>query len=124
MSTSYGSGAKGKCTKLHAKLIRERGVCEYCGVTEKLQCAHIVSRTYSSTRTDLDNAFCLCASCHWKFGSWPVDFGLFVLDKITHKGYQNLAKKARAGIGKKFNWDEELERLKGIEDECKTKSKS
>ena len=32
MGNMYGSGAKGRATKLHAELIREKGECENCGV--------------------------------------------------------------------------------------------
>ena len=114
MSNIYGKGAKGRATKLHAQIIRSKGSCEKCGAGEQafLQCAHIISRKYSWTRTDLDNAFCLCASCHRFFTDNPVEFGIFTIDKIGDDKFDEL-------IGKrncidKFDWDEEADRLKAI----------
>lgn len=109
MSNIYGKGPKGKATKLHAAIIRSRGDCESCGFTNNLQCAHIISRKYSWTRTALDNAFCLCASCHRHFTDNPVDFGRFTISKIGEEVYQSLLDR-RNSIAK-FNWDDEVERL-------------
>lgn len=111
MANLYGKGAKGKATKLHAEIVRRKGQCERCGSEEFLQCAHIVSRTYSATRTSLDNAFCLCAGCHMYFQKWPIEFGLFTFDKIGKRKYNALKKAALDGVGKKMSWGKELERL-------------
>lgn len=112
MSNLYGKGAKGRATKLHAQIVRARGACESCGGTSNLQCAHIVSRRYSATRTDTDNAFALCAGCHLRFTEWPLEFHSFVLERIGEDGYQRLRKKALSGT--KVDWDAEVERLKEI----------
>ena len=117
MGNMYGSGAKGRATKLHAELIREKGECENCGDTHALQCAHIISRKYAKTRPDLNNAFCLCASCHMKFTDNPVDFGKFVIDKIGNKNFSKLRKKAY-NTTKKMDWEEEYKRLKEIQAQC------
>ena len=77
-----------------------------------LQCAHIISRKYSWTRTDLDNAFCLCASCHRFFTDNPVEFGIFTIDKIGDDKFDELIEK-RNCIDK-FDWEEEADRLKVI----------
>lgn len=121
MSASYGKGARGKATKLHSKIVRERTgyVCERCGKTRddgvQIQCAHIISRNYGGTRTDERNAFALCASCHWYFGKWPVEFGKFVHDKIGSELYEELKEKAENNKGKKLDWEAELDRLKELE---------
>jgi hypothetical protein len=105
----YGTGSKGKATKLHALIVRDHGSCEHCGHSDSLQCAHIISRKYSQTRTDLANAFCLCASCHMYFTDNPVDFGHFVISQIGEDTYQSLIVKRRATS--KVDWDAEATRL-------------
>jgi len=112
MSNIYGKGAKGKATKLHALIVRSRGRCEGCGSRHVLQCAHIISRKYSWTRTNLDNAFCLCASCHRYYTDNPVEFGTFTIDKIGEEKYDELRQR-RLSIDK-FDWDEEANRLNVI----------
>lgn len=72
-------GAKAKADRLFSLIIRARGACEACGATANLQCAHIVSRRFSHTRCDEENAFCLCAGCHHHFTDHPVEFAEFVL---------------------------------------------
>ena len=111
MSNIYGKGAKGKATKLHALITRSKGSCEKCGTGEQgfLQCAHIISRKYSWTRTDLNNAFCLCASCHRFFTDNPVEFGIFTIDKIGDDQFDELIKKRNCTD--KFDWEEEAKRL-------------
>ncbi len=119
MAASSGKGARGKATKLHSLIVRERAgfVCENCGRTKEegqMQCAHIVSRNYGQTRTDLRNAVCLCAKCHWFFGKWPVEFARFVEDKIGLELYEELKEKALEGRGKKLDWVSELIRLEHV----------
>lgn len=117
MADIYGKGAKGRATRLHALITRDFGKCMKCGNTHALQCAHIISRKYAKTRTDLNNAFCLCASCHMKFTDNPVDFGKFVIDKIGNKNFSKLRKKAY-NTTKKMDWEEEYKRLKEIQAQC------
>ena len=112
MSNIYGKGPKGKATKLHAAIVRSRADCESCGSSHHLQCAHIISRKYSWTRTALDNAFCLCGRCHRHFTDNPIEFGPFTLGKIGEANYQSLLDR-RNSIAK-FDWDEEVIRLLAI----------
>tara|TARA_Y100001949_G_scaffold5023_1_gene3862 strand:- start:1686 stop:2045 length:360 start_codon:yes stop_codon:yes gene_type:complete len=112
MSNIYGKGDKGKATKLHAQLTRSLGYCQCCGGTNHLQCAHIISRKYSHTRTDLENAFCLCAACHRYFTDNPVEFGDFVTREIGDDKYVAL-KKQRESLDK-VDWTEEVARLTSI----------
>ncbi len=119
MAASSGKGTRGKATKLHSLIVRERMefVCEHCGrnrAEAQMQCAHIVSRIYSHTRTDERNAFCLCAKCHWYFGKWPIEFARFVEYKIGLKLYDEIKDKALAGRGKKLDWPAELVRLQDV----------
>jgi len=110
----YGRGAKAKATKLHSQIIRSKGFCERCGRTENLQCAHIIRRTYSATRTDLSNAWVLCAKCHFHIDTNPDEFMVFVNDTVGMEKFSELKAKALAGVGKKVDWSAELERLKAL----------
>lgn len=106
---SSAKAAKVKATKLHSLIVRARGACEHCGATSNLQCAHIVSRRYSATRTDLTNAVCLDAKCHMHFTEWPLEFGLFVNDHIGQSAYEALKRKAEASAP--VDWPAEAQRL-------------
>jgi hypothetical protein len=108
--TTYGKGPKAEATRLHSKIVRLRGSCQSCGATENLQCAHIVSRRYANTRTDVDNAFCLCAGCHMRFTEWPLEFAEFVHMKIGETAYDRLREKAHRTT--KVRWEDEVKRLK------------
>jgi len=131
MGAAYGKGDRGKATRLHSKIVRERAGnrCEHCArapgdinpatgkPVKMMNCAHIISRHMAATRTDELNAFCFCASCHWYFGKWPVEFARFVFAAVGEAWYDNLFMKAQFGKGKKINWTEELERLESVWDE-------
>lgn len=112
MGDLYGKGPRGKATRLHAQIVRMRGACENVRTathSDKLECAHIVSRRYASTRTDLDNALCLCSACHRHFTEWPLEFASFVIDRIGQDAYNSLRRKAQEI--KKVDWVEEAARL-------------
>ena len=104
--------AKNKATALHSKIVRARGRCEACQGSEPLQCAHIVSRRFSATRTRLDNAFCLCAGCHMRFTEWPLEFAQFTIGRIGQKHYEELRYSAYNGTAP--DWHKEVERLSAI----------
>ena len=109
------STLKKKATALHSLLVRSRGVCEKCGERDpsKLQCAHIVTRARIHTRTDENNAFCLCAKCHWFFTNHPVEFGLWVIEQIGEDAYRAIYQKANTPPPKPLwaFWMAECERL-------------
>jgi len=131
MANAYGKGDRAKATRLHSKIVRARqdNRCEHCGrapgdvnpATNKpvkmMNCAHIISRHMGATRTDELNAFCLCATCHWYFGKWPVEFTKFVFATVGEEWYDNLFLKAMLGKGKKIDWTAELARLEKVWDE-------
>jgi hypothetical protein len=117
MTNIYGKGKKGKATKLHSLVIRTIGMCERCGDSEyeKLQCAHIISRKYNATRTDLRNAFCLCATCHSYFTDHPADFGRFVAHMWAGRDYDLLHAKAQKGQkGSDAFWDDRIVFLESV----------
>lgn len=110
------SAVKEEATRLHSKIIREtRGpMCENgCGNLAK-DAAHIIPRGPSHTRTDLDNAFALCKSCHAHFGLWLTDWLAFIDEKIGMAEYERLERKARDGVNVKVDWYDELDRLRAI----------
>lgn len=111
MSVAYGKGDHGKATRLHSLLVRSRGRCERCGEADysKLQCAHIIRRRYSATRTDETNAWCLCASCHFRLDGHPDEFMEFVEQTIGRAKYDSLKKKAMTVT--KVDWKAEALRL-------------
>lgn len=113
-SSTYGKGAKGRATRLHALIVRSRGRCERCGSTSSLQCAHIIGRSYSWTRTDESNAWCLCAGCHLQLTNDPFLHVQFAIKTRGEDGYELLRVKARDGVARKFDWDAELERLRAV----------
>lgn len=53
-------------------IIRIIGKCERCGKRDRLQCAHIISRTYMATRYDKENALSLCSGCHLWWHKEPI----------------------------------------------------
>lgn len=132
MSVAYGKGDKGLATKLHSKITRSLGYCENsseCGYWEcpcsdkwkhtkecKLQCAHLEGRTASGTRTQLRNAFSLCASCHRIFTDKPLTFSRFITGTWAQEHRETLIELSRPMVtGQKMDWDTELQRLKELE---------
>lgn len=108
----YGKGDKGKADKLFSKIIRSRKECQRCGERDyaKLQCAHIITRKYSATRTDERNAWALCARCHRRFTDWPREHSRFITETIGSEVYDEL--RAKAETVTKVDWSEEYVRLK------------
>lgn len=120
MAVSYGKGDRGKATRIHSNITRAvAGSCQHCGKTKEdgiqLQTAHIISRQYANTRTELDNAFCLCAACHRYFTNLPVAFGRFVYANLGEKRYNEL--EALALSGAKVNWKKRVEELQAVAEE-------
>lgn len=104
--------ARNKADVIFSKLVRAVGRCERCGRVDQLQCAHWLSRRYSNTRTDLDNAFCLCASCHRYFTADPTAWTDWCLDRRGRATYIRL--RAAANRPSWVHWPTELERLRAV----------
>ena len=106
---------KTKATTLHSKLVRTAGRCERCrSVTGQLHCAHIVGRRYAATRTDENNAWCLCSSCHRYLTENPHEHVRFAVQTRGEDGYDALIQKAYASVGlvmKAAFWQSEVDRL-------------
>lgn len=117
MSNIYGKGARGTATKLQSAIIRTWGKCESCGSTIAIQCAHIIGRKYNRTRTDLNNAFCLCGHCHAIFTDFPMRFAAFVKQTIGTAKFRSLEQAAlryAANPFPKIDWKYRVEFLKDI----------
>lgn len=116
MSVHRPTGPKAKADDLFRKIIRSRGACERCGETryDLLQTSHIFSRTYNNTRCDEENALCLCASCHAKFGANPLLHAEFVRDLYGPERYDALRARRdeiQPASWSKKRWQEEVVRL-------------
>lgn len=125
MSVAKYKGAKGKADALFSLIIRSEMECEKCHVACTcenapkshtrgcpLTTSHIIGRKYSATRTWEPNAQCLCFSCHRRFTDWPREFSAWITDSIGSEAYDELVERANSTT--KFDWDEELERLKSV----------
>ena len=81
-----------KLDVLFSKIVRfrtgEPPVCQSCGLQSPeghgLDCAHIHSRRYTSggLRWSVDNALCLCRSCHRMYTAQPANWGRFLMDLL------------------------------------------
>lgn len=96
--------------ELFSKAIRGIGYCEECGSLENLQCAHVVSRSYGSIRTDFRNAVCLCRGCHMFFTLRPLEWEEWSIARLGEELYRELRLEAR--LGTVLDWKSEVERLR------------
>lgn len=106
---------KEQADALFAKAIRDIGYCEECGISGPgavLQCAHIVSRSYSAIRTNFLNAVCLCRACHFYYTPRPIEWEEWALRRLGNETYLQLRIAAVADYPIKFDWAAEVERLK------------
>ena len=114
------SGMTRKLDKIFSLLVRKRGYCQKCNLTEdsKLQCAHIHSRSRLSVRWDLMNAFCLCSGCHifWAH-KHPIEFAEFTRKQLGDYNYAQLI--TRANSIKKWTIPEMQNLLVVLTDEYK-----
>ena len=116
MPADYGKSAKAKATKLHSLYVRTRDnfTCRWCGVTKEsgkqIQCAHIISRSISATRTDERNALALCASCHWAQSKNPLVWARWLEKELGRKFLDELFERGVPGV--KVDWNDEVDRLK------------
>jgi hypothetical protein len=123
MAANYGKAAKAKATKLHSLVVRTRDGfrCRWCGVHrddgKQIQCAHVISRAVSATRTDERNAVALCASCHFKQSKNPLVWARWIEQELGTELLDDLLKRGVAGV--KVDWEAEVARLQAILDSLK-----
>lgn len=88
---------RNKADRLFSVYIRHRDrVCQKCGQSEHLQCAHIFSRRYFGTRWDAENALALCVGCHKYFTHAPIEWEDWILARIGEEKYRELRARAQA----------------------------
>lgn len=123
MAANYGKAAKAKATKLHSLVVRTRDGfrCRWCGVHrddgKQIQCAHVISRAVSATRTDERNAVALCASCHFKQSKNPLVWARWIEQELGTELLDDLLKRGVAGV--KVDWEAEVARLQALLDSLK-----
>lgn len=107
---------KDEATRLASVLTRQmKGPWCQCGCGRMAtDAAHIVGRVYSHTRTDLDNQLALAAECHRRYTNWPDEWVAFLAALIGMAEYDRLKRKALDGVSVKFDWYDELDRLRAI----------
>lgn len=114
-------GDPGKADQLFRDLVRSRGVCERCGNREgPFDTAHIIGRARSGTRCDLDNAWCLCRSCHKRVDEWWDEKWALVERTIGIARYWQLKSQAEGHASIRMSsatfWRGEVERLTAIKE--------
>lgn len=135
--TAKPSTDKAVATRLHSAIVRSRGFCEYHAwisadplkpkkiegaplqCSGPLQAAHVVRRGSSGTRTDVENARCLCREHHTFLDHHPAEWVAWIgIDEM-----RRLEAKARAwtnrehGMTPRMFWREERARLQALADE-------
>lgn len=82
---------KNKADRLFSLFIRARdGACVCCGSTENLQCAHGFSRRYLKTRWDERNAWALCNRHHLYFTHHPIEWDVWMEQRLGPTEYRLL----------------------------------
>src|SRR6267143_5144406 len=124
MPTKTAKKSKKKCDQLFSEIIRSDGSCEawlfddrQC--SQQLHPAHIISRRFNSTRTDLRNGFCLCAAHHRYFHDFPRQFSRFITTTWAQDYYDELY--AKSINLRKVDWEVRYSFLKYISDRIREK---
>lgn len=115
-------GARGKADRLFARLVKDRDgrcvvgeiVADECAGGPN--CCHLISRRYSRTRVELDNAICACVKHHRLIDEWPDVKMTVIHHTIGMVRYEELAAQAR-DLSVKVDWDAELARLRDLANE-------
>ena len=95
---------------LFSKWIRLRDACCLrCGSTDRLQCAHIISRSYKSVRVDSRNAVALCQRCHVYFTHRPLEWDRWV--GVHFPGRLRVLREEALGYGR-VDWKGQVADLK------------
>lgn len=101
---------KAQLDKLCSEIVRAKGKCEneLCKGKgqSRLTWAHIIPRNYYQIRWRIDNAFCLCWSCHYYFTNHPIEWEEFVIKMIGEKKYRRLKREAIDNQGKYIDYGE------------------
>lgn len=88
--------AVAECDRLFSLAVRSVGRCEVEGRAHmgSLQCAHGFSRSYKAVRWDRRQCFSLCAGCHTYFTHHPIEWDLWMLDRMGVELYAEVRERA------------------------------
>ena len=70
-------------------------MCERCRSARGTDTAHLIRRTYSWTRCELDNLALLCRYCHTDIDSDYEMLEAFAVDRLGQERWDELWRKAR-----------------------------
>jgi len=113
-----------------SEAVRERDnwTCQNCGIIDTnaqmggrpsvMDCSHIISRKYVSTRTYPDNALCICRGCHRKLGDNPPAHAKLAKSVLGETRYQWLTER-HANNMIKYTKADKREMSKHYRDEVK-----
>ncbi len=95
---SSKSAQRKSCDVAFSLWVRSIGVCEAAGEGNgckgNLQCAHVLTRGYSSIRWDPRNALSLCAGHHIFFTHRPIAWTDFIVAKLGQAHWDELRRLA------------------------------
>lgn len=89
-----------QCDLLFSKIVRSVGKCEIDdGRPCKgwLECAHGFSRSYRAVRWDRRNAFCACVGHHKFYTHRPLEWDLWMRERMGEELYEEIRALALAG---------------------------
>jgi hypothetical protein len=104
--------AQEQADRLFARAVRGIGYCENCGTTERLECAHVLSRRHLAIRVDFRNAICLCHECHAHYTTRPKKWEARARELIGDATYDLLDWLRLNTDPARIDWPAEVERLK------------
>ena len=99
--------------KLASQIVKARDVyCQLCGKNSRLGAHHIIGRTKTNTRWELDNLILLCSGCHiFKAHKNYETFRKFIVERIGEKRLEELYQKSEE-VGVKIDLQKVEEGLK------------
>lgn len=103
---------RSKLDTVAGQICRYKGRCVKCRASDTVQWAHIISRGYIRIRWDMDNCFCLCHRCHLYFTKHPVEWNLFVKEKLGEDKFWELHRRSTAYDQPRVDYNDVYERLK------------
>jgi hypothetical protein len=89
-----------KADQLWRTMITKVGCCAYCGATEHLEAHHLISRSNSSMRHDVDCGLCLCRYHH-----------LYCPHISPHRNQQTFEQWLKESLPQKYRWLQEYSQL-------------